>query len=200
MPTNRQLGDAVEGSPAVGGDPEFSFQIECASAARQLDDLRDIINGFEGSAAVIALDQARNVLIEHGFAQAGWNEIDKLVAAQNPGNIFIVKDVLGSRKAQSRARDDGWGGNRGAIFAAMHLPATLENVGEVAAEFGVVIAGRRVGWRRQVDCVGSRHRDGLRRLGRCGSGGNGCRRFFWRDCGRPPAQSSRIKPAQRLIE
>ena len=44
---DRQLGDAIEGSHAIGGNAEFLFQIECAAAACQLDDVRYIGDGLE---------------------------------------------------------------------------------------------------------------------------------------------------------
>ena len=52
---DRQLGDAVEGAHAFGGDSEFIFQIKRASAARQLDYVRDIADGLEPGFPVLAL-------------------------------------------------------------------------------------------------------------------------------------------------
>ena len=101
-----QVGDAVEGGQAVGGNAEFAFQIECASASRQLDDVRHIVNGLECRPAVVALDQARDVLVEHGAAEARGDEIDELIAAQDAGDVGVIEDVLGSGQAQSRSGDD----------------------------------------------------------------------------------------------
>ncbi len=141
---NRELGDAVEGGAAVGGNAEFIFQIEGASAACQLDDIGDVVDGLEGWSAVVALDQAGDVLVEHGLAQARGDEIDELIAAQNAGEIGVVENVVGSGQAQGSAGDDDGNIVRGRVLAAMDLPAALENLGKEVAEFGVVI-GSSVG-------------------------------------------------------
>ena len=44
---DRQLRGAVEGGQAIGGNAEFAFQIERAAAARELDDVRHIVDGLE---------------------------------------------------------------------------------------------------------------------------------------------------------
>ena len=67
-----QLRDAIEGGTAVGGNTEFLLQIERAAAARQLDDVRHVVDGFESRSAVVALYQAGDVLVEHGLAQVEW--------------------------------------------------------------------------------------------------------------------------------
>ena len=96
---DRQLGDTVEGGHAFGGNSEFIFQIESASAARQLDDVRDIANGLEPGFSVLALHQARDVFVEHGAAEARGDRIDELIAPQNAADVGIIEDVLGSGQA-----------------------------------------------------------------------------------------------------
>ncbi len=105
---NRQLGDSVEGGAAIGGNAEFNFQIECAAAARQLDDVSNVVDGFEGRSAVVAFDQAGDVLVEHGLAQTRGDEVDKLITAQDAGEIRVIEDVVGSGQAQGGAGDDYW--------------------------------------------------------------------------------------------
>src|SRR5579864_6985505 len=65
-----ELGVAVERCEAIGGNAEFRFQIEIVAAAGKLDDVRYIINRFETRISVLALYQARDVLVEHALAKA----------------------------------------------------------------------------------------------------------------------------------
>ncbi len=96
---DRQLRDPVESAYAFGGNSELLFQIESASTARQLDDVRDAADGFEGGVSVIALYQAGNVFVEHGAPEARGNRIDELIAAQDAGDVAIIENVIGSGQA-----------------------------------------------------------------------------------------------------
>ena len=49
--------------------------------------------------AVLSFHQARDVFVEHGVAETRGDRIDKLIAAQNAGNVGIIEDVLGSGQA-----------------------------------------------------------------------------------------------------
>ena len=57
-------------SQAIGGNSEFLVQIEGPTATGQLDDIRDIVDGLKRGLSVLALHQARDVLVEHGAAEA----------------------------------------------------------------------------------------------------------------------------------
>ncbi len=93
---DRQLGDAVESADALRGNSELLFQIESASTARQLDDIRDAADGFEGGISVVAFQQARNVLVEHGLPEASGDGSDELIAPQNAADVAVIENVIGS--------------------------------------------------------------------------------------------------------
>ena len=95
---NGELSVAVEGGNALGGDAELFLQIECAAAACQLDDVRDITDRLE-RAAVVVLHQARNVFVHHSAAKADGDGVNELIAAQDAADVAIIKDVLGAGQA-----------------------------------------------------------------------------------------------------
>ena len=141
--SDRQLGDAVESAHAVGGNAEFLFQIESASAARQLDDVRNVVDGLKRGLSGLALHQARDVFVEHGVAEARGDQIDKLVAPQNAADVGVIENVLGSGQAQRRSSNDDRAAGGRVFLAAIDFAAAIENIGEQAAEFVVAIAVRR---------------------------------------------------------
>ncbi len=89
-----QLGCTIKSGQAIGGNAELLFQIERAAASCQLDDVGHIVDGLECRAAVVALDQARDVLVEHRLPQACGDEIDELITAQDAGNIVISRKCV----------------------------------------------------------------------------------------------------------
>ena len=91
-----QAGDAVEGGQVLGGNAEFTFQIEGASAARQLDHVRHVCDGLKGGLSLFALDQAADVFVEHVVAELRRDGSDELIAAQDAFDVAIVEDALGS--------------------------------------------------------------------------------------------------------
>src|SRR5208283_2346266 len=97
--SDRQLGDTVECAHALGGNSKFIFQLESSSAAGQLDDVRDITDRVEPGFSALALNQARDVLVEHGAPETLGDGIDKLIPAQNACDVGVIEDVLGSRQA-----------------------------------------------------------------------------------------------------
>ena len=69
-----QAGNAVEGRQALGGNAEFTFQIESAPAPCQLDYIRHICDGLKCGLPLLALDQAPDVFVQHVLAELhrGW--------------------------------------------------------------------------------------------------------------------------------
>ena len=118
---DRQPGNAVESGHAIGGNAKFIFQIESASAARQLDDVRDIVMDLKRGSAVLAFHQARDVFVEHGLAETRGDRIDELIATQDAANVAVVEDVLGSGQAQRRAGDHHRDAGRSAVLAVVDL-------------------------------------------------------------------------------
>ncbi len=102
---DRQASNPVEGCQVIGGNAEFTFQIESAAAAGQLDDILDIRDGLKGGLSLFALDQAPDVFVEHGVAELRRDGANELIAAQDALDIAIVEDVLGSGQAQRRSGD-----------------------------------------------------------------------------------------------
>ena len=96
----------------IGRNAEFAFQIEGATTACQLDDIRDIVNGLERGLSLVALNQAQDMFVEHVLPEPGRNGADELIAAQDALDIAIVEDVLGTGQAQRRSGNYYWGVRR----------------------------------------------------------------------------------------
>ena len=80
------------------------------------------------------------MLVEHRLAQVCRNKSDELIAAKNARQIRVIKDVVGSRETQRCTGDDHRGSQRNVFPATMHLPASLQDLGEEVAELSEVIA------------------------------------------------------------
>ena len=80
---DRQLGDAVESGHAVGGNAKFLFQIERAAAARQLDDVRDVIDGLERGPPLSLFTRRVMCLSSIAWRKRVGMSIDELLAAQD---------------------------------------------------------------------------------------------------------------------
>ena len=107
-----QAGDAVERGDALRRNAELRAKIERAAARRQLDHVSGIVDRFEGGASVLALHQARDVLVEHGAAEARRNDVDELLAAQDAGDVAVIEDAVGPGQSQGRAGDHHRAGER----------------------------------------------------------------------------------------
>src|ERR1039458_2756792 len=186
------------------GNAEFTPQIEGAPAARQLDDIRHVVNGFKRGLSLLALNQAQDVLVQHALAEARWDGADELITAQDAFDVAIVEDALSPRQTQRRAGDAHLKTGGGGLLAVVNLPAgSFQSLGEQATKFVVPITVRRD--RRRRDGGGSncrqRHWFGVVRWS------GDCRlrerRFRWnldRSFSQSAAQSSGIHGAQRLVE
>src|SRR5450755_3532755 len=97
------------------------LEIESASAARQLNDVRDIGECLEPRVTVVAFHQASDVFVEHGLPEFRRDRCDELLTPQNAANVAIVEDVLGPRKSQGRSRDDHGFVLSGALLSAIDL-------------------------------------------------------------------------------
>ncbi len=137
---DRQASDLIECRQALGGDSEFLLQIECATAACQLDDISDILNGVEPGLSALALDQARDAFVEHVATQVGRDRLDELFAAQNASDIAIIEDVFGTRQAHRRAGDRHRLAGSRSFLSVINVPAAFQNVGEEMTEFGIAVA------------------------------------------------------------
>ena len=67
-----QLGDAVERGHTIGGDAEFFFQVEAPPRPASLMTSATSLMVSKRGVAVVALHQARDVLVEHGMAETRW--------------------------------------------------------------------------------------------------------------------------------
>ena len=136
------MGYAIESRIAIGGNAKFIFKVERSSAARQLDDVGNIGDGLE-RAAVLSLHQACDVLLQHQLPEANGDGLDELLAAEEAGDVGIIKDVVRTGKSESGPGDyDGLG--RGSGFGTVvEFVAFLEDAGKHAAEFDIVIAVHR---------------------------------------------------------
>ncbi len=124
----------------------------------------------------------------------GGDDVDELLAVEDPREVVLVEDLLGSRQAERGARDhDGLavgGALSGAAAVAQELAAPLERVGEDAAEREEGGVRRARGARRR----GFEHRDGRRR------GGGGRRRGGGLGRRGRRAEAGGVEAAERDVE
>ena len=93
---DRQLGVAPERGQPFVVDPELLGRIERARPRRELDHGLETVDRLERGAAVLALDQSRDVLVEHVAAQAARDHVDPLLAVEQPAR--------GSRRRRAARR------------------------------------------------------------------------------------------------
>ena len=93
---DRKLGVAPERGQPFVVDPELIGRIERARPRRELDHGLETVDRLERGAAVLPLHQPRDVLVEHVAAQAAWDDVDPLLAVEQPGDVGIVEEPLGA--------------------------------------------------------------------------------------------------------
>ena len=101
---DRQLRVAAERGQPVGVDPELVHQVERAGAGGELDHRIEAVDRLEPGTAVLRLDQARDVLVEHLAAQAPGDHVDSLLAVQQPRDVGVVEQPLRARQPERRRR------------------------------------------------------------------------------------------------
>ena len=140
-------GDTVEGDVAFGFDAELAHHVQRAHPAGELDDFSRVVDGHEAARAVLVLDDAGDVLVQHAAAEPLRDQVDALLAGQNPADVRVVEDVLHARQTEGGARDDdGLVGGRLAEVtvrcgAGIGGQPALDRVGEDVAELAVALAG-----------------------------------------------------------
>ena len=134
---NRQACHAIERGDAIGRDTEFAFQIELTAASGELNRVANIVDQLERRLAVLALQQARDVLVDHSATEAVWNGCNELIAVQQTGDVGVVEDVIGAGQTDSGAGDDHGLALRRRLLTVIELPSTVEHVGKHASELVV---------------------------------------------------------------
>jgi hypothetical protein len=69
------------------GHAIFLVKIETAGSSGEFDHLVRISDNLKVAAAVCALHQPGDLFLQHQLAESFWNEIDELLAAQNPQSV-----------------------------------------------------------------------------------------------------------------
>jgi hypothetical protein len=104
---NGQLGRDVQRLDQLLGHAVLGAEIEGAGAAGELDDVGGVLDCLEPPAAVLALDDPRDVLARHLHAEALGHEVDELLTPQDTLRVGRVHHgLLGAGQAEARARDD----------------------------------------------------------------------------------------------
>ena len=103
---DRQLGVAPERGQPFLVDPELLDRVERAGAPGELDHGLEPVDRLERGAAVLALDQPRDVLVEHLAAQAARDHVDSLLAVEQARDVRVVEEPLGAGEPERRAGDD----------------------------------------------------------------------------------------------
>jgi hypothetical protein len=128
----------VEGRDALGGDAELALQVERARAPGELDGLLRPLDRLEVRALGLALDQTRDVLVHHGAPEAARDDVDPLLAVEDPAHVLVVEDALVARQAEGGAghhrRRGGGGPGRRPVD---QVRAPLQHLGEEPAELQV---------------------------------------------------------------
>ena len=119
---DRQLGVAPERGQPVLVDAELLDGVERAGAPGELDHVVEPVDRLERGAAVVALDQPRDVLVEHLAAQAARDHVDSLLAVEQARDVGVVEQPLGAREPERRAGDDHRLGRRQPVALGAHQP------------------------------------------------------------------------------
>ena len=104
---DRQLRLAPERREAVGVDAELLGEVERrrrAPASLITSAGSSIV--WKRAAAVLALDEARDVALGDLAAHARRDHVDELLAVQQPREVAVVEDLLGAGRADRGAGDD----------------------------------------------------------------------------------------------
>ena len=180
---DRELRGAAKSGHPLGFDTELGGQIELAGAGSELDDVGDAVDGLEGRSAGVALGQPDDVLVGDLGAEPARDHVDELLTVEESGEVAVVEEALGARRAQRSARDDHGGVvTRAATAVGDQRTGLTQEVGEQRVEIG------RHGRILSDEC----HRCGRR----SGDGGGRCTRLV----GEAGAMAGRVQPAQRLVE
>ena len=181
------------------------LEVELAGAGRELEDVVRIVDADERRARLLALHEARDVLVEDRAAEARRDHVDELLSVQQSCEVGVVEDARRARQAERRTGHHHGLAGRHAI-AGVETARLLEEGGEHATELEVsrvVADDDRRPARRGRERRGRQRHDGRwrRRRGRgwCllpraarGASRDG---FFLSD-----PHPGRVQPAQRLIE
>ena len=193
---DRQAGGAVQGRVARGLDAEFLDHVQRRTAAGQLDDAGLVVDRLEDGILPGLLDQAGDPLVDHRRAEPLRDQVDELLAAQDPADVLVVEHPLdagqpeggagdgdrGGAHGTRRRRRAGPGGGRCRRAAGVQLHAAIEHVGEHAAQFLVARGGHGGPRSRGRTGGGGGRRGGRDRRGDSGArgrrgggdGGGGC--------------------------
>ena len=163
-------GGDVEGRDPFVRDAELRREVELPAAAGELDDVGRGGDLLEAALAVLALDEADDVLGRHRLEDPVREAADELVAAQDRRDVVVVEDPRTAREAERGARDDDRllrGGReerrRRNRLSPVDLHPLLEELGEEEAEVADRVAGAAGGEGRHGDAGGN---------GRGGRGGD----------------------------
>ena len=102
---DRELRLAPEGGEPVGVDAELLGHVERTGAAGQLDHVGGVVDRLERAAAVLGLDEARDVALGDLAARPRRDHVDELLAVQQPCEVAVVEDLLGAGRADGGAGD-----------------------------------------------------------------------------------------------
>ncbi len=203
---DRQLGHAVERGQAVFGETEIAHEVEVPGTGCELDDIIQIVDGFESSFTAFRFDQARDVLLHHGLAQPHGNGLDEHIPAQHALDVGIVEHAVDSRQSQRSAGNAYVHRSLRPLAAGINLESPVEEFGKQPAEFHVPVGCGLNGTRGFSSSFG--------RIGRHGRRGRGslrlwrryrfpdfhCGRFCLLFCENAYAQTRGIQTAKREIE
>ena len=105
---------------SASGTPYSCLEVERTRAPGELDDVGRVLDRHEAAAPVLPLDEPRDAPVEHPGPEALGNEVDELLAAENPFRVGRIHDrLLGAGEAQSGPGDhDGAGRHLVAVVRA----------------------------------------------------------------------------------
>ena len=143
---DRELGAAPQSRDPVGVDAELGGQVQLATPRGELDHVGDVVDRLEARRPVVALDQTGDVTVEDLVAQARGDDVDELLAMEDPRQVVVVEDPVPSRKAERRPGDrHRIGRAAGRWAAAQQLAAAAKELSREPAQLAidfVALAGR----------------------------------------------------------
>ena len=103
----------VERLDQLLGDAVLGREVEGPRAPGQLDHVGGVVDGLEAAAAVLGLHDARDVLVRHLHAEAFGQEVDELLAAEDPLGVGgSMTDFSAPGRPEARAGDHDRPGGR----------------------------------------------------------------------------------------
>ncbi len=191
-----ELCRAVERAQALRRDAELGPRVEGPAARRELEHVALALDRLEAG-AVVALHEARDVLVEDRMPAARRDHVDQLLAVEEPADVVVVEDVFGAGEPERRAGDDHRRLRRHPGAAGQEPGRALEELDGEPSERALVI-GVAGGRNDRSPRRGRRRRGNRRDRGDAAAATTSAAAAVLRGAAHP--EPGGVEPAQRLVD